>query len=181
MDRFLNDILPQVPGCPGALVKNEVRRSAIEFCDDSWIWQDRSEYTVPADHDEITLAIPAGSAIAGVQMAVDKAGFNEYTRSGTTITLDHAGTDSTVFKVTVFLKPARDADSLPDFLYEDWFEAIESRAKYELMNMPGKKWFSPNLAVINQRKYLKHLGQAKIQARKTNDQTRLMVKQRFFV
>lgn len=74
--------------------------------------------------------------------------------------------------------PARDATSLPDLLYDDWFEGVESLAKSNLMLMPGKDWYQPQLAKINYGKYLEDVGNAKIKARKVNDQSSLMIQQR---
>jgi len=181
MERFTNFILPYVPGCPTPLIEAEVLRTAIQFCKDSWIWQLDEEHTVLDGNSSITLSVTSGAATTGCQISIDGTGFNEYTRSGAAVTLDDARTADTDFDTTVFLKPAMDATSLPDFLYNDWHEAITAGAKATLMLMPGKPWSNAKMGAIYNRTYLHELGKAKIQARKTNDQTRLMVKQRTFV
>lgn len=178
MNRFVNHIMPQVPECPQALIKAEVLRAGIRFCKDSWIWQQDEEKTVTAGNDEITFSIPTGSALAGVQLSIDGYAVNAYTRSGLTVTLDDAVGSDTTYQTTCFLKPARDATALPNILYDDWFEGVESLAKSNLMMMPDKKWYQPQLAKINYSKYLQDLGDAKIQARKVNDQSNLMIQQR---
>ncbi len=181
MDRFIDYVMPQVPGCPKPLIKIELLRTAILFCTDSWIWQVDAEKEVLASADEITLSVESLSEITGCQISLDGTAVNEYTRSGVTVTLDNAVTVDTTFDTTSFLKPTRAATALPDILYNNWFDAIEAGTKARLMAMPGKKWTDPNMSKMNQRIYLSGLSQAKIKARKTNDQTRLMVTQRMFV
>lgn len=181
MDRFVNSILPHVPGCPKALIKNEVLGVAIDFCQDSFIWQLDEEHTLAASADEITLTVGTGEAVAGCQISIDGGAINEYSRSAATVTLDDAVTTSTTFQTTTFLKPDRAATSLPDILYNDWFSAIEAGAMASLMLMPGKDWTNPKLGLIHQRNYLIGLGQAKMKTRKRNDQTRLRVMSRGFV
>ncbi|WP_300456630.1 hypothetical protein [Desulfobacula sp.] len=181
MDRFIDHVIPQTPGCPKSLMKIELLRGAIEFCRDSHIWQIDAETEVLADASTITLTIADESTVTGCRLSISSKAFNQYTRSGVTVTLDNAVTSDTTFEVTTFLKPDRAATGLPDILYDDWFEAIESYAKYSLMMMPEKTWSNPQLARINYSKYLEDLGSAKIKAMQTNDQTRLMVQQRSFV
>ncbi len=181
MDRFIDYVMPQVPGCPQPLIKQELLRVAIAFCTDSWIWQLDEEHEVLDGNSTITLSVTSGAAATGCQISIDGSGFNKYTRSGATVTLDDAVTVDTTFDTTVFLKPTRAATSLPDILYNDWFDAIESGAKAALMMMPGKKWTLPEISMVNQSKYLHGLGEAKIKARRTNSQTRLLVNQRTFV
>ncbi|HEX9972299.1 MAG TPA: hypothetical protein VGD14_09530 [bacterium] len=181
MDRFINSILPQVPGCPKPLVKNEVLRAAINFCQDSLIWQQDEDKIVDVGGSTITLAVTSGAACTGVQISLDENEIHTYKRSGLTVTLDDAVTESTTYQVTTFVKPSRSATSLPTFLYDDWFEAIESKTKAELMMMPGKEWANPALAGVNQTKYLHELGNAKSKALMVNDQTDLRVIQRSFV
>lgn len=181
MNRFTSDIMPQVPGCPKALIKKEVLRSAIQFCMDSHIWQiDAQKEVLPGD-DEITLSTVTGSEVTACQISINGSGVNEYTRNGAIITLNTAVTANTSFNTTSFLKPTRAAADLPDLLYNDWFEAIESGAIANLMLMPGKKWTSPQLGKVNYQKYMHGLGEAKIKAMRPNDQSRLMIKQRPFV
>jgi len=181
MDRFINSIMPQVPGCPGPLVKSEVLRAAINFCQDSLIWQQDEDKTVALGGSTFTLVVTSGAACTGVQISIDGIEVHDYKRSDLTITLDDAVTASTTYQVTTFIKPTRSATSLPTFLYNDWFEAIESKAKAELMIMPGKEWFNPQLASINQTKYLHDLGNAKAKSLNVNDQTDIKVMPRRFV
>ncbi len=181
MDRFINFVLPHAPECPRTLIKIELLRAGIAFCKDSWIWQVDAEKEVLTGNDSITLSTETGSEVTGCQLSIDGVGKNEYTRDGVTVTLDDAVTTDTTFNTTSFLKPTRAASALPGILYNDWFEAIEAGAKANLMIMPGKPWSNPQLALVNRKIYLHGLGQAKIIAKKTNSQTRLMIKQRAFV
>lgn len=181
MDRFVTPIWPYLHDCPKAIIKAEVLKAAIQFCLETWIWQQDAEKEVLADADEITFTIPDDSTITGAQLSIDGKAFNEYTRSGTTITLDDAVTTDTTFQTTVFLVPTRNADALPDLLYDTWFVGIEALAKAQLKAMPNKPWSDPNGLGLEYRTYAHEMGEARIKARKTNDQTDLKVYSREFV
>jgi len=181
MDRFTKHIMPQVPGCPKAVIEAEVLRAAIQFCSDSWIWQSKSEETVSAGDDEIALDLPDNASMAGVNIAIDGIEINSYTLDGTDVILDDAVTEDTIFEVTVFLAPSRAAVELPDILYNEWFTGIESGARALLMVMPEKPWSNPQLALANQQQMFVEIGKAKMKARRINDQSRLRVQRRPFV
>ena len=178
MDRFVNSILPHVPSCPRTLIKSEVLAAAIAFCVESYIYQVDSEEEVLAGEDTITLTVPDNTDLVDVQVSIDKAGYTSYSRADNEITLDTPAGSDTTYRVTQFLAPAADATSLPDLLFVRWKEALVTKARAELMLMPEKKWFNPNLAQVNQAKYLHELGNAKMEARKPIGQARMRVKMR---
>ncbi len=181
MDRFTKHIMPQVPGCPKAVIEAEVLRAAITFCSDSWIWQSKLEETVLSGDDEIPISIPRNSMMVGVYIAIDGREVNTYTLDGLAAILDDAVTADTLFEITVFLAPSRAAVELPDILYNEWFTGIESGARALLMVMPEKPWSNPQLALANQQQMFVELGKAKMKARRINDQSRLRVQRRPFV
>jgi hypothetical protein len=50
--------------------------------------------------------------------------------------------------LTVALKPTRDSTKGPDFLFEDYYEAICAGAKGRLMLTKGKSWTDPQAAAL---------------------------------
>lgn len=181
MLRFVNHIMPNVPQCPPHLIQREVLRAGIQFCRNSYIWRQTDTETVAEGYDEIVLVPPVDAAVTDVSLTVDGIAFSAYRRDGDTLTLDDACSQDTDFEVTLFLQPARDAADLPDLLYDDWFEGVESLAKANLMLMPGKPWTNQQVGVINQQKYLHDVGEAAMQTRRINKQTSLTIRPRRFV
>jgi hypothetical protein len=176
MERFVNNILPQVPGSSKTIIEQEVLRIAIEFCQNSLIWQTATEKTVAATASTFTLGTETDSQIADCYVFLNEVLYEDYTRSEAVVTLYDAVTAETDFDTISFLKPTEDADDLPDILYHDWFEGIAAGAKSRLQMMPGKKWTSLKLAAINQALYQHNLNHARVKARMTGIYTEFTIK-----
>lgn len=182
MDRFVDRLLPYLQGCPMAVIKAEALMTAIRFCTDTWIWSQVEGKTVAADASEITFTLPTGARVVGMLLKTDTGrDFVDYTWSDDTATLDVPVSQETVFDTSLFLSPTRTATSLPDFLFNDWSNAIESGTKVALCMMPGVPWSNPGLGAMEQVKYLHETGEAKLKTRKRNNQTPVMVSMRPFV
>jgi len=167
MQRFVNDIITQVPGCPKYAIKQAVLQTAIQFCNDSLIWQLAGEETVSSGSATMTLDTATDSQIADCYIFFNGLLYTDYTRSSATVTLYDAVTADTDFDTISFLKPTEDAVDLPDILYHDWFDGIAAGAKSRLQMQPEKKWTSLKLATINYTLYSAKLSKAKVKARMT--------------
>jgi len=68
--------------------------------------------------------------------------------------------------VTVYLDmlwvPLRSMTTIDDFVFDDYREAVEARAKWYLMNQPQKKWTDFNLAAAKLAEYSRKMEEAKI-------------------
>ena len=64
-DLFLNEVMPDVPSCPSAIVVNAIRNAAIEFCQKSLVWrQELDPVNVYQGQDVYDLdGMPGGSVI----------------------------------------------------------------------------------------------------------------------
>ena len=155
---FRPTIIPNVPGCPDFVIENAVLLAAREFCKDTRIWQD-----APGDEEVLiidvagedivyALTVPEDSNIIGIAAVLR----NESPMSpGIEYALD-VQTASVIFayapspedeiKVRRVYKPARTAATVPDFLYNEFEEAISNKALSDLVAMPGKPW--TNLALV---------------------------------
>ena len=167
MDRFVNEILTQVPGCTKYAIKQAVLQTAIRFCEDSLIWQLAGEETVSAGSSTMTLDTESDSQIAHCYIFLNKELYKAYSRSGEAVTLYEAVTVDTDYDTISFLKPTEDATALPNILYHDWFDGISVGAKSRLQLQPGKKWTSLSLATINNELYQRNLNRARVLARET--------------
>lgn len=57
-------------------------------------------------------------------------------------------------KIWATLKPTRDSTEGPDFLYNDWEEAIGHGAKAKLLAMVGRDWANPQAVQYHQRAFI---------------------------
>lgn len=179
MIRFVSNILPYVPECPAQLIKAEILRVAAEFCRRTYVWQEEKSGTVTDGgeyymemcclgiDDTIELEPTAGEVI-GIKLLVNDREISDFSRSGTTITLDSDLSEDDEVVITMYLSPERDATELPDVLYTDWLEGISAGVRANLMLMQGKPWFNPGMASAQLQTYNYQVGQASLAARKRN-------------
>lgn len=182
MERFVDRLTPYLPGCPIAVIKAEVLKTAISFCRNTWIWKVTAEKTISADETEIVFTPPTGSRIVGMNLTDDQErDVTAYTWDGSTATMDSAVSTDTTLNTTIYLVPTHTATSLPDLLFDEWSEAIESGTKRTLFMMANMSWSNPQMVAVEQTHYLHQEGEAKRKVRKRNDQTCNHVELRPFV
>lgn len=182
MERFVDRLSPYLPGCPEAVIKAEVLKTAISFCRKTWIWRESSEKTISAGEADILFTPPDGSRIVGMKL-IDDLGrdYTEYTWEESTATLEDAVAVDTTIDTTIYLVPTHTTASLPDLLYDDWSEAIEAGTKRTLFMMTNMSWYSPKMVSVEQAQYLHQEGEAKRRVRMKNDQTHIRISMRPFI
>ncbi len=150
MIRFVTTVLRDVPGCPNALIKEEVLSSAIEFCESSGIYTAKLTESVLKDAESLTITVPANTGLVEINnIVVDGIATYEIYADGTTIDFDGKAISDYDMDVYVSLKPLRSATELPDILYNDWYQTIAAGAKAKLMVMPEKPWTNPKFAGLH--------------------------------
>lgn len=172
LDDFLPYIRMYAPGVGDPAAFFGIRQAAIEFCERTRIWQFEDNWNVAADDCEGVLA-PAGADIH----EIDKVWFNgvelrkvtpqwmdEFVsnwRSGNekptgqpsyvtqtapnSIILVPFGSGSV--KVSLYLKPSQDCDQLPDFLVDQYREAICMGALARILLIPNQSFTNPDMGV----------------------------------
>ena len=150
MDRFVNTVRRDVPGCPNPLIKEEVLASAIEFCRRSWKYTADITVSVENGDAEVTVTLPVGTGLVGINHT-DVDGYMDYRvdHEGPVITLKGVDSGDYDMIVNVSLKPLPTVTALPDFIFEDYYQAIAAGAKAKLMVMPGKEWTNPEYANLH--------------------------------
>ena len=150
MIRFISTVLPDVPGCPNALIKNEVLSSAIELCERSSIYTVKLTEQVLKDAESLTLTLPVNTGLVEInKIVVDDVTTYEIDNDGTTIDFDGKAASDYTMAVYVSLKPLRNATALPDILFNDWYQTIAAGAKAKLMVMPEKPWTNLKVAGLH--------------------------------
>lgn len=170
----LDDLLPSIslfaPGAAIPAVYFAVRQAAIEFCERTRLWRFADEFEVASADDDPLLA-PSGSVIheieevrfEGQKLAPKTTrwlddnclGWRENTYTGTpayvtqtepnVLFLVPRGTGTV--SLSVWLKPAQDADDLPDFIVDQYRETIAHGALARLLLIPNQSFTSPEMGI----------------------------------
>lgn len=171
-DLFLNEVMPDVPGCSKEVAVNAIRNAAIEFCKKSFVWMETLDpVNVVANVDVYDLdGMPNGSVIERVnklyylgaeltasnvdevnakrQSAVGGA-VKYYAQSSPTQVIlygipDVSTTGALVMDVA--LTPSRSSVGIDSAITDRYLDGIVSGAKSRLMLIPKKPWTDLALA-----------------------------------
>jgi len=177
LSAFLPYVMPYVDGCPDIVAEQAILRASIEFCERTQYWRyDLSPITPVKNIKEYTLSLPSGSAISSVEDPVYHAGteislvtrdwLSKNVANWKTITKSKAEyiyvpepgkirlvpypseTSVGALEVSVILKPKPDATTIPDVLFDEYFECISEGAKYKLFSIPKKDWSDTESSLI---------------------------------
>lgn len=162
-----------IPDAYNALVDRHVLDTCIEFCADTRIWHLRmTPMSTIANVAQYKLRVPADTKLASVielrylgkkldpkiDSDLDASTPNWETKTGTpqqytmidqnTARLIGIPTEAVVNALTASLaiKPARDATTVGEVLWENWADAITHGAKARIFSMKTEAWHSPALA-----------------------------------
>ena len=176
MERFVDFILPGVPGCPEKTIRNQVLESGIRFCHTSQVWEVPQTKSVAANATTVELTPPANSAITAIAYVekvngdYNKEQFEDFEWDDlNTLTFTRRIMAAMTLNVFVALVPTRTATALPDILFNTWFEGVKGGAENRLFIMEGKPWFNPKLAQTAHYLYGGSVADAKIQTIKKHD------------
>lgn len=59
------------------------------------------------------------------------------------------------------LAPTRQSNSYPDFILEEWYEALITGSVYNLLRIPNKPWTDYNLSIHHNKQFLSFITEAK--------------------
>lgn len=150
--------------CAEPLAVKYLREAAMEFCTRTRIWRETDEFTTVASDIEV-LCVPPMAALHEIEAAwfdespLEPARFKQTFAPGeedgglprwiTQVAPDRvslvpkgAGT----LRISMFLKPAEDADVVPDFLYDHHAREIGWGALREIKLLPGQPFTDPSMA-----------------------------------
>lgn len=172
---FYDEIMPDVPGLIPTLATQAIRDAVIEFCRLSKRYTySPSAINVVADTHTYAITPPAGTVVYTEKsvfyndLKINPASEQEldalykdwrettgsgvpkyfYWPSQNNIRLVRTPDESITggLELTVILKPTRASTSCPDWILEDYVDAISHGAKYRLFSMQRKPWTDAGLA-----------------------------------
>jgi len=188
---FVTYIRPNVSGCADLLIKREVVQAAIKLCSESFLWREETqphsivkgvgkyELYLPnnqADATQLESLIVNGKDLRPITIEELnsrnkdwRTAMGEPTRyyqinSHVLIGFDRIPneTNATGMIGSFALKPKRNATKLPEFLFTDWLEAIESGVLSRLLLMPNREWTDKELGSYHKNLWEQELGKARI-------------------
>lgn len=193
LDDFLPHLLPDLPGCPDAIVKQQLLFAVIEFCQETHAWNEiQDPIRVRERQNEIDVDTPVGARIVAVKDVwasnrklrpvtmpqLFELIPNWQTAEGSEPTYYNASTDYRSMRIfpipidvnnqTITLRvayaPKMDATSIPDELAIKYWDALIGGAKARLMVIPGKAWTNAQLSAYNRGVFNDGILKAKISA-----------------
>lgn len=205
-EKWFDDVLPDVPGCPQAVAKNAIKHAAIEFCDRSFVFHvDHAAIDAVAAQREYTWSPGANLKVVRPELVwYEKKQLTPVTRdelndiyeywpdeSGTPVYFvqekleklilvpkpEASSTGAIIAKVSI--KPARSATDIDDAIHEKYLEDITHGAKWRLFAMKKKPWSDPTLATAHKAMFDEAIGRAKVAAHKGHVRSRRRVKAYF--
>lgn len=181
LDEFLPNIRPFAPGVPDLVAYEYIRQAAIEFCEKTRLWRYDDVFTLSAENPEAVIA-PSGAVIH----EIERIDFNDQQLTKATpaqldewLPLWRAGTldgnpqyftqtePNTValvplgdgeLKVWVWLKPAQDAEEVPDFMVDQYRQIIADGALTRILMIPGQSFTNAEMAMAFSAAFQEKLG-----------------------
>ncbi|HTN66413.1 MAG TPA: hypothetical protein VL051_09555 [Burkholderiaceae bacterium] len=168
LDAFLPDIMQYAPGCAIPSAYFGIRKAAIEFCERTRLWRYEDDFDVSLDGCDAILA-PAGAVVHEIESATfdgqpltqqttawldqRERGWREGLLTGAPRYLTQIMPDTLRLvpvqaghlRLYLWLKPADDADQLPDFMADQHRETIARGALGRILLMPNQSFTNAEL------------------------------------
>lgn len=169
LDEFLQHINLYAPGCAVPTAYFGIRQAAIEFCERTRLWRFEDYFEVRGDEAEAMFA-PANSVVHDIERAwfngepltpktvdwldVHYNGWRDGSLTGqpkfiTQIepnTLRIVPSAEGTVNVSLILKPAQDADEVPDFLVDQYRAVIAYGALSHILVIPNQSFTNMDMA-----------------------------------
>lgn len=167
---WLKDVSEGVPGCDKITIEKEIMNIIRDFCGTTLLWVKQLDpITIIAGTATYTLSAPTGVMASVVSIdraecngqAMDPDSMDLLDR-GSEMWRDQTGSESPTFMVDsekvlrlryipteniadglivwASLKPTVAATSIPDFIYDDWYDAIKFGAWGRIFKIAKKAW-----------------------------------------
>jgi hypothetical protein len=190
-DQLLPYLLPEVPGCPDTLAMQTIMRTCNDFCWDSGVWNEiQDPITVQDGINEYDIDTPTGAQIVTIksiwminrelvpvtmerlqevipnwQVAQgSQPAYYNSPQDWSTVRIYPIpmGANNAQMTIRAIYAPDQFGTYIPQFLIDKFLDEILAGCKARLMQMPGKSWTNPQLAMANQAFYIDSIVKAKV-------------------
>jgi hypothetical protein len=175
LSTLIEDVLPDVIGCPYPLVEKAVREVLQDFCGASQI-VNRAVLATSTTSVDVAYALDNYEICEVLRLIIDGEEFKPirvepvdvldelddieetskkywYPVAGGKITLTPFTVAPTEIRLIVAFKPTMLVDTVEDTFYDDWRDTIASGVKSKLMLMSKKTWSDQNLGAYFKNEY----------------------------
>lgn len=181
---FYDMLMPELPGCPQAAADHALRQSAVEFCEQSLVWQAfHPEVAISAGTAAYAFSPPEGALVHAISRAAldgselqtsvpDRDGGSLHGQHGglgspryviggaTRFTLAPEPAATGILAMTVVLKPSPDSQGIEDWLFDEYREPIAHGTLARLMLSPKKPYSNIELAAYHRQQFIAKTGAA---------------------
>lgn len=180
LDVFLPKIMPRAQGAPRPAVYDAIRVAAQEFCMRTRLWRE-TDTLQTSQNDIDIIAVPHGAVLFEIESArfdgypldpvsiswldQEVARWREMTAERPkwitqtepdTVRLVPMGTGTV--DLSLYLKPADDAEFLPDWMGNHYKQVIADGALAEVLTLPGQPFTNPDLAMFYSARFDKRVS-----------------------
>ena len=170
IDMLYPKVLQYAPGCPEPTAVEHLRDAAIQLCKATRCWRDLDEFHVTGcGPDKIPAILPYATLFE-----IEKAWFNDHELEpktyGSDMLFHDAGEpryitqvspDSVMLdparagtlKLSMFLMPSENAETLPQFFFDQFPRALADGALGTLLLLPNQPFTNPQLGVAFANKF----------------------------
>lgn len=202
LEAFLPQVMPYAPGCPEPTALAAIIKAAQDFCERTKLWRDKDQFTVTPTSCNV-VCVPDGADLFEIEQAtlngyllepITQADLNSRlpdwrTREetqGRWITQTEPGSvmvvprsTGTLFLATV-LRPANDAEQMPDFIAQHYLRVIADGALAEILMTPGQPFTAPDRAQFYSMRFEQRLGELSTRSIQGQQRARLRTKASWF-
>jgi hypothetical protein len=174
---LIDEVLPDVIGCPYPLIERAVRQVLQDFCGATHIIN-KAVLATSTTSVDVGYALNNYEVCDLLRLQIDDIEYTAirieptdeddelddisttqkkfwYPESGGKITITPFDTDPTEIRLIVVFRPTMSADTVEDIFYDDWHSTIVAGVKAKLMLMPKKAWTDKDFGQFNQKEYKK--------------------------
>lgn len=187
---FLPSIRAEISTAPKQTMLMAVKTAVRTLCDRSQVWALTLDPvtlfsgSTEVDVDDLPKWAELSSVISCTLDGVPLTPGSGYTTSADGLCVDLASpcSGNAVAVVRVALRPTLGAESVPDWLLNDYLETVSHGALATLQAQSSREWYNPSGYTFHQANFHTGIGRAKIRAASGGKQNRSMrVRSRRFV
>lgn len=185
-------VRPDVMQAAPPLLLDAIRNALIEFCESTWIYTTSlASLSSVVGQSAYTLTLPTGTDVVALKSVVYDGSRIDVTSEDELDTLYPSSDWRTMtgvpfryyqtadmsiihlfpipevavsngIRIVSALKPMQEAETVPDFLYQDWRSDIAAGAKSNLFMMTASSWGDPNKAAVFAQQFRQGINRAKM-------------------
>lgn len=177
LDSFLPYVRPWAPGVSDPTAYKNIRLAVVEFCERTRLWRLEDDYDVTEAQCNGPITTPAGSILHDIEIVMfdgqelrpvatrdlDMLQPGWRTDAPTGLPQYYTQIDQSTLRVvpaqdghlylSLRLKPAADATTVPDFIAKEYAECIGWGALGRILTVPGQSYTSPDLGQFYAQKF----------------------------